>query len=71
MAGAAEWLDLITFANLTLPPQLSGKPKLISNYPAPWFDRRCFAEVDVAPSFYPVLSSFPAWVVPCWAGEAT
>ncbi|WP_287208338.1 hypothetical protein [Mesorhizobium sp.] len=26
---------------------------------------------DVAPSFYPVLSSFPAWVVPCWAGEAT
>ncbi|MER9567494.1 hypothetical protein [Mesorhizobium sp. M0571] len=28
-------------------------------------------ETDVAPSFYPVLSSFPAWVVPCWAGEAT
>ncbi|PBB89416.1 hypothetical protein CK215_27820, partial [Mesorhizobium sp. WSM3864] len=26
--------------------------------------------IDVAPSFYPVLSSFPAWVVPCWAGEA-
>ena len=27
-------------------------------------------DLDVAPSFYPVLSSFPAWVVPCWAGEA-
>jgi hypothetical protein len=25
---------------------------------------------DVAPKFYPVLSSFPAVVLPCWAGEA-
>ena len=25
---------------------------------------------DVAPSFYPVLSSFPAVVLPCWAVEA-
>ncbi|MER9632167.1 transposase, partial [Mesorhizobium sp. M0296] len=35
--------------------------------------RRVFAPAgsDIAPSFYPVLSSFPAWVVPCWAGEAT
>jgi len=25
---------------------------------------------DVAPKFYPVLSSFPAVALPCWAGEA-
>jgi len=25
---------------------------------------------DVAPRFYPFLSSFPAVVLPCWAGEA-
>ncbi|MER9708567.1 hypothetical protein NKJ10_31215, partial [Mesorhizobium sp. M0204] len=35
------------------------------------FDRHSLIAPDVAPSFYPVLSSFPAWVVPCWAGEAT
>ena len=26
--------------------------------------------LDVAPKFYPVLSSFPVVVLPCWAGEA-
>ncbi|RWQ13511.1 autoinducer binding domain-containing protein [Mesorhizobium sp.] len=35
-AGAAAGLELITFAYLSLPPQCSGKPKLISNYPARW-----------------------------------
>lgn len=36
MAGAAARLDLITFAYLSLPLQRSGKPRLISNYPARW-----------------------------------
>lgn len=36
MAGVAARLDVITFAYLSLPPQHSGKPKLISNYPARW-----------------------------------
>ncbi|WP_245261453.1 autoinducer binding domain-containing protein [Mesorhizobium sp. L103C131B0] len=36
MAGTAACLDLLTFAYLSLPPQPSGKPKLISNYPARW-----------------------------------
>ncbi|WP_292176044.1 autoinducer binding domain-containing protein [Mesorhizobium sp.] len=38
MAGAAAGLELNTFAYLTLPPQRSGKPKLI-NYPSPWTAR--------------------------------
>ncbi|EHK54836.1 LuxR family transcriptional regulator [Mesorhizobium alhagi CCNWXJ12-2] len=36
MAGAASSLELITFAYLSLPSQPSGKPRLISNYPARW-----------------------------------
>ncbi|WP_425484109.1 LuxR family transcriptional regulator [Allomesorhizobium camelthorni] len=36
MAGAAAGLELITFAYLSLPPQRSGEPRLISNYPARW-----------------------------------
>ncbi|HEV2898197.1 MAG TPA: LuxR family transcriptional regulator [Pseudaminobacter sp.] len=36
MAGTAACLDLLTFAYLSLPPQRSGKPKLISNYPTRW-----------------------------------
>ncbi|WP_394890370.1 autoinducer binding domain-containing protein [Mesorhizobium sp. AaZ16] len=36
MAGTAAYLDLLTFAYLSLPPQPSGKPRLISNYPASW-----------------------------------
>jgi hypothetical protein len=36
MAGAAAGFDLPTFAYLSLRPQFSGKPKLISNYPARW-----------------------------------
>ncbi|WP_312887742.1 autoinducer binding domain-containing protein [Mesorhizobium caraganae] len=39
MAGAAAELELITFAYLSLPPQRSGKPKLISNYPGRWTAR--------------------------------
>lgn len=36
MAGAAAELELLAFAYLSLPPQRSGKPKLISNYPRSW-----------------------------------
>jgi len=32
--------------------------------------KRIVAKVDVAPKIYPFLSSFPAVVLPCWAGEA-
>jgi DNA-binding CsgD family transcriptional regulator len=36
MAGAAAEFELHTFAYLYLPPQRSGRPKVISNYPDRW-----------------------------------
>lgn len=36
LASAASGLDLLTFADLSLPLQPSGEPRLISNYPPPW-----------------------------------
>ncbi|RWO94443.1 MAG: LuxR family transcriptional regulator [Mesorhizobium sp.] len=36
MAGATAGFELVTFAYLSLPQQLSGEPRLISNYPDRW-----------------------------------
>lgn len=35
-----------------------------------WNNIADWIDGDVAPKFYPVLSSFPAVALPCWAGEA-
>ncbi|MDX8450957.1 autoinducer binding domain-containing protein [Mesorhizobium sp. VK3C] len=39
LAEVASGLDLLAFAYLSLPPQSDEKPRLISNYPAPWTAR--------------------------------
>ncbi|WP_265518236.1 LuxR family transcriptional regulator [Nitratireductor luteus] len=39
MADAAGAFDLRTFAYLSLPSDVSGTPRLISNYPSPWTTR--------------------------------
>lgn len=56
-------------------PEIEGdKPirKTFRSYPIGYFhiDIAEVQTANVAPRFYPVLSSFPAVVLPCWAGEA-